>query len=641
MPPVRRVAQPRDDAVTAGPPQAAQRAIAAYQRGAWAEAEELCREVLGANGDQIDALHLLGTIAAQTSRPAEANELLARAAGANPRDPEIHNTRGAALRDLARYAEALESYDRAIALMPDYAEAHSNRGVALRNLGRHVEALESYDRAIALRPDFVAACSNRGVALTELKRYRDAEECYRRALHVNPDYAYLYGSWLHAKMQICDWSHLESNFVRLAGKIERDEKAASPFQVLATPCSLAIQRRAAEIVVRDKYPVSRALPEITKAPRHDRIRIGYFSADLHEHATSHLVAELFERHDRSKFQLTAFSFGPASDGAIRKRLAAAFDRFIDVRERTDRDVATLARELGIDIAVDLKGFSQDSRPGIFALRAAPVQVSYLGYPGTMGAEYIDYLVADATLIPDAQQRHYAEKIAYLPNSYQVNDSKRQIADKSFSRDELGLPDQAFVFCCFNNSYKITPRSFDRWMRILGRVRGSVLWLLRDNEWAAASLAREAERRGVGADRLIFAPRMPLAEHLARQRSANLFLDTLPCNAHTTASDALWAGLPVLTCAGETFAGRVGASLLNALRLPELVAETPERYETLAVDLATNPDKLRDIERRLADHRLAQPLFDTALFTRHLESAYEAMFERYRADLPPEHISVPA
>lgn len=618
-----------------------QRAIAAYHRGDWADAEKLCRTVLDANADHPDALHLLGTLAVQTGRPREAAELLARAVAINPRDAELHNTHGVALRDAGRFAEALDSYDRAIALAPDYPEAHANRGVVLRNLERDDEALRSYDRAIALKRDFAQAHANRGVALGELGRYPEAMESYKRTLQIHPAYPYLYGSWLQAKMQICDWTHIESHFVRLAGKIEHSERAAAPFQLLATPCSAALQRSAAEIVVKDKYPGTPALSAITRHPAHDRIRIGYFSADFHEHATAHLIAELFERHDKAKFVLTAFSFGPDRKSPMRSRVAAAFDEFIDVRERSDQEVALLAQAREIDIAVDLKGFSQNGRPGIFASRAAPVQVSFLGYPGTMGAAYLDYLVADATLIAESDQRYYVEKIAYLPHSYQVNDTQRIIPDAPIRREQLGLPDKGFVFCCFNNSYKITPALFDRWMRILLRVPGSVLWLLHDNEWAEANLRKEAHWRGVDANRLIFAPRVPLPEHLARHRAADLFLDTLPYNAHTTASDALWAGVPVLTCRGETFAGRVAASLLHAIALPELVAPTPAEYEARAAELAIHPGTLREIQRRLAENRLTQPLFDIELYAKHLERAYTTMHERTRAGLPPEHIHVQA
>jgi predicted O-linked N-acetylglucosamine transferase (SPINDLY family) len=325
---------------------------------------------------------------------------------------------------------------------------------------------------------------------------------------------------------------------------------------------------------------------------------------------------------------------------MRKRLEESFEHFIDATTYSDNQVANLVKELEIDILVDLMGFTKDSRTSILARRSAPIQVNYLGYPGTMGAEYIDYIIADRIVIPENRNEFYSEKITVLPNSYQVNDSKRPISNKTFTRAELGLPPTGFVFCCFNNNYKITPRVFDCWMRILKQVEDCLLWLLEDNTTVATSLRKEAEVRGVNAERLIFAKRMPLADHLARHRLIDLFLDTLPYNAHTTASDALWAGLPVLTCLGETFAGRVAASLLNAIRLPELVTTTLEGYERLAIELATNPEKLARIKRKLADNRLTTPLFDTKLFTKHIEAAYTAMYERHQAGLAPDNIIIP-
>ena len=324
---------------------------------------------------------------------------------------------------------------------------------------------------------------------------------------------------------------------------------------------------------------------------------------------------------------------------MRRRLEAAFDKFLDVRNRSDRDVALLARSLEIDVAVDLGGFTRDARMGIFSMRAAPVQVNYLVYPGTTGAEYVDYLIADPTLIPASHQKYFSEKIVYLPNSYQANDRKRRIAARTFTRAEVKLPETAFVFCCFNNNFKIAPEVFDCWMRILRRVDNSVLWLLEGNTKATSNLRKEAEVRGVHPERLIFAKPMPPPDHLARHRLADLFLDTLPYNAHTTASDALWAGLPVLTRIGETFAGRVAASLLNAIGLTELITSTPQAYEALAIELATNPGKLAAIKHKLATNRLTTPLFDTQTFTRHIEAAYAMMYERYQANLPPDHIYV--
>jgi predicted O-linked N-acetylglucosamine transferase (SPINDLY family) len=367
--------------------------------------------------------------------------------------------------------------------------------------------------------------------------------------------------------------------------------------------------------------------------------VGYFSADFHNHATGYLMAELFELHDKSQFELVGLSFGPIANDEMRQRLEKSFDQFIEVGRKSDVEVARLSRDLNIDIAVDLKGFTQDARTGIFAHRAAPIQLNYLGYPGTLGADYMDYIIADRTLIPLESQSCYTEKVVYLPNSYQVNDRKRLISDRQFTRQELGLPENGFVFCCFNNNYKILPATFEGWMRILKAVEGSVLWLFQVNAWAVDNLKKEAEKQGIAPDRIVFAEWLPLPEHLARHRQADLFLDTFPYNAHTTTSDALWAGLPVLTLMGRSFASRVAASLLNAVGLSELITSTQEKYEALAIELALNPNKLADIKLKLANNRMTTPLFDTLCFTKHLEAAYIEMHGRYHAGLEPDHISI--
>ncbi len=549
--------------------------------------------------------------------------------------------RGNALLSLNSPIEALASYDCAIRNNPGYAKAFYGRGNALLRLKCPELAVKNYDMALIVKPNYVEALYNRGNALFLMNRFEQALDSYSRALMTKPDYPFLYGAWLHTKMKICDWIDIESQFAQLIKKIEQGEKASTPLPVFALSNSPALQRKAAEIYVRANYPISHALPKIPKYLKHDKIRIGYFSSDFHDHPFCHLMAGMFEEHDKSRFELTAFSFGLNKKDAYRQRLAAAFDRFVDVRNLSDTDVAMLSRSLEIDIAIDRKGFTQNERTGIFALRAAPIQVGYLAYPGTMGVEYIDYIIADTTTIPKAHQRHYSEKIAYLPNSYQANDAKRFIADIEFTKAELHLPQTGFIFCCFNNNYKITPGVFDSWMRILKHVEGSVLWLFEDNAKAATNLKKEAAFRGVNAERLVFAKRIPVHEHLARHRVADLFLDTFPYNAHTTASDALWAGLPVLTCAGETFASRVAASLLNAIRLPELITSTVDSFEAVAVELANNLDKLKKIKQKLANHRLTTPLFDTSLFTRHIEAVYTKMYERYQAGLAPDYIYVSA
>ena len=630
-------------------------------------------EAIKLNPNNADAYNNRGNTLQELKRLDEALASYDEAITREPSHPEPYNNRGNTLRDLARLDLALVSYDEAIKRKPDYASAYRNRGITLHKLHRLEDALASYDEAlrhrpvdadtyndrgntlqslkrldkaladydeaIKLKPEFAGAYYNRGNTLQELKRLDEALASYGHAEKIKPDYDYWYGTWLHTKMRLCDWNEADDQVAELVRKIECGINATPSFPVLALIDSPALQRKAAEIWVNDKYPTSHALPAIAKRSRHKRIRIGYYSADFQNHATAYLIAELFERHDRRKFELVAFSFSPDTTDDMHRRVCAAFDQFVDIRNEADRDVALLSRNMEIDIAVDLKGYTRDARVGIFACRAAPLQASYLGYPGTTGADYFDYLIADNTLIPDSNRQHYSEKIAYLPHSYQVNDRGRTIATKTFSREELGLPRTDFVFCCFNNSYKITPASFDGWMRLLKQVDGSVLWLLRDNPTAVRNLRREAAARDVNAERLVFADRMPVADHLARHRAADLFVDTFPCNAHTTASDALWAGLPVLTLMGESFASRVAASLLKAIGLPELIATSQEQYEALAVELATNSERLGRIRRKLERNRLTTPLFDTGMFTNHIEAAYAQMYERYQADLPPDHIYV--
>jgi predicted O-linked N-acetylglucosamine transferase (SPINDLY family) len=552
---------------------------------------------------------------------------------------EAYSNRGLVQYVLQQYQKALESCDKAILLNPDYAEAYSNRGVVLFALQRHEEAQENYDRAILLKPDHAEAYGNRGINLFILQQYQAALESYDKLALIDPDFEYLVGMRLHIKRYLCDWENIENESRQMETSIERGENAAQPFTVLAISGSPAIQRKATEIFVRDKVPSS---SNVATAPRRQKtgiIRIGYFSADYFNHATAYLMAELFERHDRSRFEILGFSFGPESTDEMSRRVSTAMDRFINVGTLPDRDIALLSRELEVDIAVDLKGFTRENRAGIFAEHAAPVQVNYLGYPGTMGANYIDYLIADRTLIPETDQEYYSEKIVYLPDSYQPNDSRRSISTTPYSRASQSLPERGFVFCCFNGSYKIGPSVFDSWMRILARVEGSVLWLMENNPWSVDNLRRQAALRGISPDRLIFAKPLPLAEHLARHRLADLSLDTLPYNAHTTTSDALWTGLPVLTRIGETFAGRVAASLLRAIDLPELITATESEFEELAVELAHNPQRLQALRQHLQLNRLTAPLFDCQTYTRHLESAYSAIYERYHAGLPPDHIYI--
>jgi predicted O-linked N-acetylglucosamine transferase (SPINDLY family) len=564
-----------------------------------------------------------------------------RAIALQPAFAEAHVNRAKALRDLGSQRAALDACDRAIACSPDLAEAHFNRGVVLRQLGDFAGALQSLEAALARVPDRPDALVERGAVLFELQRFDAAALCFERAIALGSRTPGLVGMAMHAAMRICAWDDLEARLLRLRACIAAAEPAASPAHVLTLVDSGGLQRRAAETWAREEFAEQVGLGPIVGRAAGGRIRVGYFSADFRDHATMHLMAGLLELHDRERFEVTGFSFGPVVQDAVRARVESAFERFVEVGHRSDREVAGLSRELSIDIAVDLKGYTSDARPGIFAHRAAPVQVGYLGYPGTLGAGYVDYLIADRMVVPEGSEGYYREQLVYLPDSYQVNDAKRRIGARRYERGELGLPRAGFVYCCFNNNYKIMPATFGSWMRILGRVPGSVLWLLEDNAQAAQNLRAAAAGHGVPAERLVFAPRVVAGEHLARHGCADLFLDTLPCNAHTTASDALWAGLPVLTCVGEGFAARVAGSLVSAVGLPELIVQSMADYEELAVRLAGDAERLGALRARLERNRGTAPLFDTLRHARHLESAYTLIHARHLAGLPPASLEVPA
>jgi predicted O-linked N-acetylglucosamine transferase (SPINDLY family) len=439
------------------------------------------------------------------------------------------------------------------------------------------------------------------------------------------------------KLRVCDWSNLDGEIAQLLAMIREKRAVSVPFATLMIPTTAAEQLQCARRYVRDQP----AFPSIWRGEiySHDRVRVAYLSADFREHATAYLTAGLFEEHDKSRFEITAISLGQNDHSTMRRRLEAAFEHFIDVQGKSDQDVADLIRRLEVDIVVDLMGLSKDNRLNVLARRPAPIQLNYLGYPGTSGADYIDYIFADATIIPEDQGMFYAEQVVRLPGSYQINDSKRYVTPITPERHECGLPEHAFVFCCFNNTQKLNLEMFDIWMRLLHAREDSVLWLLEGSPMASANLRAVAAERGVSPQRLIFAPKVSVADHLARQRRADLFLDTLPCNAHTTASDALWVGLPVLTCLGATFAGRVAGSLLRAIGLDELAAPSPGEYEALALKLAQDQVYLATIKDKLARNRDASILFDTKRATRHIESAYLSMVDTSRRDESPRSFAV--
>jgi predicted O-linked N-acetylglucosamine transferase (SPINDLY family) len=539
---------------------------------------------------------------------------------------------------LGRHHDAGAAFDRALEADSNFAEAWLGRGTLLVSLGRHDDALAAIDRALALKAALPNAWVARGQVSYLEKRYDQALADWSKALELRPDQPGVDAARLRVRMHNCDWTDFDAACASVRSSVNNG-KLIAPFMLVAIPSAASEQLQCARRWIESNLRSVRGPLWRGERYDHDRVHVAYLSADFHQHATSQLMAGMFEHHDRSRFQISGISVGPNDNSDMRRRVEAAFERFIDAKPQGDDQIADLVRSLEVDILVDLKGFTQDARTGVLAMRPAPIQVNYLGFPGTIGAGFIDYIVADRTVIPEDHAHCYAEKIVWLPDSYQVNDHRRAIAEAAPARADFGLPDGGFVFCCFNDNYKITPSVFSAWMRILQAVDDSVLWLFEDNPTAAGNLRREAAARGIAPQRLVFARRLPNAAHLARHRCADLFLDTLPYGAHTTASDALWAGLPVLTCLGETFAGRVGASLLNAIELPELVTATPDAYEQLAIELAKNPARLAALKAKLARNRLATPLFDTAMFTRNIEAAYTAMMERHRAGLSPDHIQL--
>jgi protein O-GlcNAc transferase len=649
-------------------------AVALHRAGQLTEAERLYRDALRRQPGNFDAAHLLGVIAHQRGEYDEAIRLIDAALAINQSAAIAHNSRGAALKELGRNEEALANYDHAISLKPDYAEAFNNRGVALRALKRLEEALASFRQAVALKPDFAEAYYNRGNVFSALKRYEAALADYDRAIALKPHYAeafscrgamlkelkrlpealasydralalkpglkYLPGDRLDAKLNLCDWAGLTELCAQIETAINAGVSCASPFQLLATPIGPAEQLRCAKRLIAEEFPCAPVALWRGERYAHDRIRIAYVSADFRNHPVSVLAAGLFEEHARDQFEVFGIGFGPDDSSQMRSRLKRGFDRFVDADRLSDQAVASLLRELEIDIAIDLMGLTGNSRLGVFAMRPSPIQVSYLGYAGTTGAPYVDYIIADHFVIPIAHEEHFSEKVARLSESFQVNDGKRLIAPRTPSRAEAGLPNDAFVYCCFNSNSKITPDVFDIWMRLLTQIERSVLWLTAADASARANLVREAARRGVSPDRLVFAEKLPHPEdHLARHRLADLFLDTLHFNAHSTASDALWAGLPVLTCPGATLASRVAGSLLTAVGLPELIAPSLADYEALALRLAREPALLASIKQKLARNRETCALFDTTRFTRHIEAAYQTMWEGHQQGRPPRSFDV--
>lgn len=629
-------------------------------------AERLYRRILALHRTDLKARHMIAVIRLQQGRAAEAQAMLEPLVAEAPGDTDIRIHHGLALQDLGRREEALAEFDRALALSPGTVLALLYRGNLLTDAGLFAQALESYERLLQLAPGYDEAWFRYGLALWQMDRPEDALACYAKALDCNPGrfsaafnlgtvllklerydeafaaferaqalsphHPYVLGGQVSAVLGGCDLKRWPDFRARVVEAVRDKQAVIVPLDFLPFCDDAALRRQCSEAFIADRVSLPVLPLWMGTQYGHDRVRIAYLSADFRQHATADLIAGLIEKHDRTRFEVGAISFSRNDGSAMRGRLIEAFDWFEDVRLKSDAEVAQWLRDREIDIAVDLKGHTQESRPGILAYRPCPVQVGYLGYPGTIGASWLDYILADARVLPFDRQPFYSEKIVHLPHCYQVNDDSRAIGG-TLERSASGLPPQGFVFCCFNAAWKLTPAMFDIWMRLLQAVPESVLWLLDDNRIAKRNLAQSARDCGIDPARLIFAPKIASAAHLARHRLADLFLDTLPYNAHTTASDALWAGLPVLTCLGQEFDGRVATSLLETIGLPELVTQTLEEYEALALALARDPARLGTLRTRLQERRLTSPLYDTDRFARALEAAYSRMMDMSRAGRP--------
>ena len=612
---------------------------ALQDQGNLEEAIEAYGKALAIKPDYAIAYYNMGVTLQDQGNLEEAIEAYSKALAIKPDYADAYNNMGYALHDQKNLEEAIEAYGKALDIKPDYVVVYYNMGVTLQEQENLEGAIKSYGKALAIKPDYVDAYYNIANALKDQGKFEEAIEFYIKALAIKPDYESLLAQKLFWQSYICDWNSTVEDLKRVP-ELGTARKYVQPFFLLAFEDAPARHHTRSKIYANGKYPQKPLTFQVKSSKKRGRIRIGFFSSDFKEHPVAYLIVNMLEQHNSNQFEIFGYSLHGSQQSEMRQRLSNSFDNFADVQGMTDKAIALQARQDGIDIAIDLNGYTQHARTGIFAYRAAPIQINYLGYPGTMGAEFIDYILADHVLIPEDKRQHYSEQIIYLPNTYQPTDSTRIISDKVITREDMGLPRENFVFCCFNNNYKISPAEFDIWMRLLKNVEGSVLWLLKSNKWSEQNLKRQAECRGVNAEQIIFADRLPQSEHLARLRLANLFLDTFNYNAHTTTSDALWAGLPVVTKMGQGFAARVAGSLLKAVGLPELITQNEEDYEILILELATNPKKLAKIKGKLATNRLTQPLFNTKLYTKHLEEGLKQAYQNYSKGNPPKKIIVP-
>ena len=645
--------------------------VALTQKKRYLEAVRTFKKAIYLMPNFSEAHYNLGNTLRESGDTEKSIESFRNAIDLNPNHAVAHLNLGNALKDRGDLDDAETSFRRALQINPNFSDAYVNWGAVLQQKGeldtailkyqeairirpnhkaynnigniKHLNsdfdgAIASYEKALEIDPNYAQVYGNMGLVKEDMGELLSALECHYKALQLQPDLVKTTSQKLHLQANICDWSELkrEEEFMPSIG-LSGD--GAIPFCMLPLDDAPERQYKRAEIYAKQRF-TNNPLPPISRTDKkRSRLRIGYFSADFYDHTVTHLICRMFELHDTEEFEIYAYSFSSERDDAMRMKVTTAVDSFKDIHGISDADAAKLAREDMIDIAVDLTGYTKNCRSGIFAYRAAPIQINYLGYPGTMGADFMDYIITDQMLVPEGSRQYLSEKVIQMPYSYMVTNNTREISARKITRSEMGLPEDGFVFCVFNNSYKISPREFDIWIRLLLKVEGSVLWVRHSNKWAGENLRKETQKRNIDPSRLVFAERVPLNEHLARHQLADLFLDTFTFNAHSTAVDALWAGLPVLTKLGDSFAARVAGSLLNAVGMTELVTHTEQEYETLALELASNPERLGHIRQKLDTNRLTTPLFDTEQFTKYLENGYQRAYQRYFEGENPDNIVI--
>ncbi len=618
--------------------------IKLHQKGLTDKAQIIYEEILAKDPNNFEALEFLGIIFYQKKEYEKSLKYINKSISINPENFRAYNNRGNIFIKLREYDIAIENYKNAIKIKPSYPGAFYNLGMAYKVTCKFNVALNYYKKCIELDPNFLDAYYDYAETLEMLGKYDQALENYYKLLKLKNNYPYLKGSIVYLKLKICQWQNLQDEIKDIENNISK-EQVVNPFHVLVITNSLKLQKIAIEKYSQKKFPginINLSYQENSSALKNfndiKKIKIGYYCADFTNHPTGRLTAGLFENHNKDIFEIYGFYFGNKNDSST-LRISKACTKFINVLAKSDAEIANLSRNLGINIAVDLHGFIKNCRPDIFAYRSAKSQINYLAFPATMGSKYMDYIIADRVLIPENNQKFYTEKIIYLPNCYQVSDQKRLISKKEFSRKNFNLPENSFVFCCFNNVVKINPEIFELWMKILKNNTKSILWLLSSNIIVINNLKAEAEKRGVNKNRLIFCERLPNEDHLARYKLADLFLDTIPYNAHTTANEALYCGVPVLTLIGDSFASRVGASILNALDIKELIAHSKNEYINIASDISKDPNKIKYLKKKLLNNKVNSTLFDTKLYVKNLEQAYLEIYKKNKKNLKPENIYI--